>query len=89
MFFATPPPSGAKISETAAKQAEKGIRSLLKRISEHEKKLNDFKATPTVRPGMEGQPQEVIEAAQQARINHLETEIQTFKNNIQKLMSGQ
>jgi len=80
---------GAKISETAAKQAEKGIRSLLKRISEHEKKLNDFKANPTVRPGMEGQPQEVIEAAQQARINHLETEIQTFKNNIQKLMSGQ
>jgi RHS repeat-associated protein/uncharacterized repeat protein (TIGR02543 family) len=75
--------------KTLGKQAEKGIRSLLKRIAEHEQKLNDFKANPTVRPGMEGQPQEVIEAAQQARINHLETEIQTFKNNIQKLMNGQ
>ncbi|PPK76059.1 putative repeat protein (TIGR02543 family)/RHS repeat-associated protein [Methylobacter tundripaludum] len=75
--------------KTLGKQAEKGIRSLLKRITEHEQKLNDFKANPTVRPGMEGQPQEVIEAAQQARINHLETEIQTFKNNVQKLMKGQ
>ncbi|WP_232463855.1 hypothetical protein [Methylovulum psychrotolerans] len=74
--------------KTLGKQAEKGIRSLEKRIAEHEQKLNDFKANPTVRPGMEGQPQEVIEAAQQARINHLEKEIQTFKNNIDKLTNG-
>ena len=37
---------------------------------------------------MEGQPKEVIEAAQQARVRHLEKEIQTFKANIEKLKSG-
>jgi YD repeat-containing protein len=37
---------------------------------------------------MEGLPQEAIEAQQRARINHLETEIQTFKNNIDRLSGG-
>ena len=68
--------------------AQKGIRSLEKRIAEHEKKLAEFRARPTTRPGMEGQPKEVIEAAQQARVRHLEKEIQTFKANIEKLKSG-
>ena len=45
-------------------------------------------ANPAVRPGMEGQPKEVIEAAQQSRIRHLEKEIQTFKENIEKLTGG-
>jgi hypothetical protein len=61
---------------------------LEKQIAAHEKKLADFKANPTVRPGMEGQPKEVIEAAQQSRIRHLEKEIQTFKENIEKLRRG-
>ena len=58
-----------------------------KRIVEHEKKLADFRASPTVRPGMEGQSKEVIEAAQKARESHLEKEIKTFKENIEKLKS--
>ena len=33
-----------------------------KRIAEHEKKLADFKANPTIKPGMKGLPKEVIEA---------------------------
>lgn len=71
------------------KEAQAGIRFLEKRIAEHEKKLADFKANPTVRPGMENQPKEVIEAAQKSRIRHLEGEIQTFKENIEKLKSGE
>ncbi len=68
-----------------SKEAQRGIRSLEQRIAEHEKKLADFKANPTVRRGMEGQPKEVIEAAQRSRIRHLEKEIRTFKENIEKL----
>jgi len=76
------------VEKVLTKEAAKGIRSLEKRIAEHQSKLADFKANPTVRPGMEGQPPEVIKAAQQSRIAHLEREIQTFKDNIQKLLLG-
>lgn len=83
----------AGTSTTAAKvlssEARRGIRSLEKRIAEHEAKLANFKANPTVRAGMEGQPKEVIQAAQQARIRHMEKEIQTFKENIEKLRRGE
>lgn len=82
-------------SEGAAKAATelttsqlKGIRSLEKQITAHQAKLDAFKANPTVRPGMEGLPQEVIEAQQAARIEHLETEIQTFQKNIEKIRAG-
>jgi RHS repeat-associated protein len=68
-----------------SKGAQRGIRSLEKRIIEHEQKLADFKSNPTVRPGMEGQPKEVIEAAQEARIRHLEREIEAFRKNIEDL----
>lgn len=37
-------------------QARRGIRSLEKRIEEHQRKLQDFKDSPTVRPGMEKLP---------------------------------
>ena len=72
-----------------SKEAQRGIRSLEKQIAQHEKKLADFKANPTVRSGMEGQPKAVIEAAQQSRIRHLEKEIQTFRENINKLRGGE
>jgi RHS repeat-associated protein len=78
-----------KSATELSKSAQKGIRSLEKRVVEHEKKLADFKANPTVRPGMEGQPESVIKAAQESRIRHLEKEIQTFKENIEKLKGGQ
>jgi hypothetical protein len=76
---------GAKSGHTLTKSAEKGISSLEKRIAEHEKKLADFKNNPTVRPGMEGQSEATIKAAQESRIRHLNKEIQTFKENIKKL----
>jgi len=34
-------------------------------------------------------PTEVVEAAQQSRIRHLEREIQTFRENIEKLRTGE
>ena len=34
---------------------------------------------------MENLPPEVVKAQQAARIKHLETEIRTFKNNINKI----
>jgi hypothetical protein len=35
---------------------------------------------------MENLPKDVIRMQHEARIKHLETEIQTFKNNIQKVL---
>jgi RHS repeat-associated protein len=69
-------------------EAQRGITSLERQISIHERKLNEFRTNPTIRPGMENLPKEIIEKQQQIRINHLETKIQTFKNNIQKLING-
>jgi hypothetical protein len=75
------PKGGGELS----KQAQKSIRSLEKQIAKHEDKLADFKASPTVRPGMENLPEAVIRQQQARRIQHLGTEIQTFKNNIEKV----
>lgn len=76
---------GRRVTETSwVGTRTVGIRSLEKRIAEHEKKLEAFKAAPTVRLGMEGRSKEEIEAQHQARIRH-EKEIQTFRENIRKL----
>jgi hypothetical protein len=58
---------------------------LEKRIDEHQRKLQDFKDNPTVRPGMEKLPQEVVARQHQRRIKHLEQEIKAFRGNIEKL----
>ena len=61
---------------------KKEIRSLTKRIEEHELKIKEFKANPTVRPGMEKLPKEIIEKQQLARIRHLQQEIRAFQGRI-------
>jgi RHS repeat-associated protein len=77
--------AGLESSVDLSPEAIRGIRSLQKRIEEHVAKLEEFKNNPTVRPGMEKLPKEVIEKQQARRIAHLEKEIKTFKENIQKL----
>ncbi|WP_189534790.1 hypothetical protein [Paludibacterium paludis] len=79
----------AKEATQLSKEAQKGVKSLEKQIASHEKKLEEFRNNPTVRPGMENLPKDVIEKQQQRRIQHLETEIQTFKNNLQKILDGE
>jgi len=69
-------------------QQQKSIRSLETQISKHQDKLQIFKSNPTVRPGMENLSKELIQQQQLRRINHLETEINTFKNNINKINRG-
>ncbi|GAB2878638.1 hypothetical protein GCM10027277_54830 [Pseudoduganella ginsengisoli] len=69
-------------------EAEKSIKSYERLIREHEEKLNAFKENPTVRPGMENLPRDVIENAQGRRIRHLEAEIQKFRDNIDKIRGG-
>ena len=64
------------------KSEKKEIRSLTKRIEEHELKIKEFKANPTVRPGMEKLPKEIIEKQQLARIRHLQQEIRAFQGRI-------
>lgn len=53
---------------------------------ERRTKLDEFRANPTVRPGMDGLSEEVIKAQQTARIRHLETEIRTFEENTMKIL---
>ncbi|CDG86107.1 putative uncharacterized protein [Janthinobacterium agaricidamnosum NBRC 102515 = DSM 9628] len=86
---ASPPPSDDDKDKDLSKEDRKSIRSLEKQIEKHEQKLADFKNNPSVRPGMEDQPKEVIEAQRATRIRHLETEIRTFQNNIDKIRGGQ
>jgi hypothetical protein len=90
------PVQGNKIGDDVATkfskltpQEQRSIRSLEKRIIEHEQKIIDFQNNPTIRPGMENLPKDVIVKQQQLRIKHLETEIRTFKNNIQKISKGE
>ncbi|NSZ15621.1 RHS repeat-associated core domain-containing protein [Agrobacterium vitis] len=66
-------------------EEQRSIRSLEKRIQEHLQKVEDFKANPTIRPGMENQPPDVIEKQWQSRISHLEREIRAFQDNIDKI----
>ena len=86
---ASPPPDDDDSNKPElTREEKKAIKSYEKRIAEHEKKLAEFKTNPTVRPGMEGQPQEVIERQQAVRVQHLEGEIRTFRANIDKIMNG-
>ncbi len=50
-------------------QELKSIRSLERQIELHEEKIAAFKANPTIRPGMENLPREMIERQQQSRID--------------------
>ena len=75
----TPPPDD---DDNLTKSEKKEIRSLTKRIEEHELKIKEFKANPTVRPGMEKLPKEIIEKQQLARIRHLQQEIRAFQGRI-------
>ena len=91
---AMPPPDraaqAARMAKSGAERAasrQRGIRSLEKRIEEHRQKLDEFVQNPTVRPGMEGQPLEVIEAAQASRIQHLQNEIRAFEKGVTDLLN--
>jgi len=79
----------AKDGVQLSREAEKSVRSLQKQISRHEEKLADFKANPTVRPGMENLPDEVIRQQQLKRIEKIEKEIEIFKENIVKILEGE
>ena len=70
-------------------EAQRGIRSYDKRIAKHEAKLAEFKANPTVKPGMEKLSPDKISKQQQTRIKHLEDEIRAFKDNQEKLRQGE
>jgi len=66
---------------------KRAVRSLQKQIREHYHKIEEFRNNPTVRPGMENQPADVIAKQQQSRIDHLYKEIRTFERNISKINS--
>ena len=64
-----PPPSDEDNNDkdkNLSQEDKRSIRSLEKQIEKHQQKIADFKNNPTVRPGMESQPEEVIKAQQGA-----------------------
>lgn len=85
--------AGALLKKGAVKAISgtqnKAIRSLEKQISKHQVKLKEFKANPTIRPGMEKQPTKIIKGQQKQRVKHLKNEIKTFKKNIDKIKKGE
>lgn len=77
---------GPKRGGNLSSSQERAIRSLERRIIEHRLKLESFKKNPTVHPGMENQSPQAIKAQQDARIRHLEKEIETFQENTRKII---
>ncbi|BBO59028.1 hemagglutinin [Mycoavidus sp. B2-EB] len=73
------------IKQTLTNQEMKAIRSYEKLITEHEQKLRAFKESMTTRPGMEGLAPDIVSKQQEARIKHLEKEIKTFYDNMDKI----
>ncbi len=73
------------IKQMLTNQEIKAIRSHEKRIAEHEQKLKWFKENMTTKPGMEGLAPDIVSKQQEARIRHLEKEIKTFSDNIDKI----
>ena len=69
-------------------QQQRAIRSLKRQVAQHEKKLQVFRNNPTIRPGMENLSREIVEKQQRRRIQHLETEIKAFRDNIEKIIGG-
>ena len=63
---------------------EKGAASKLANAADHEQRAAEFAKNPTVRPGMEGQPKEVITRQQQARVDHLQREAAEFRKQAQQ-----
>lgn len=60
----------------------RAIRSFRKLIDAHERKLEEFRARPTIRPGMEQMPLDRIQAQQEARERRLIREIRKFEKEI-------
>lgn len=84
-----PPATVSRTGPLLTRESQKGIRSLERQIAKHEKKLAEFQAKPTVRPGMEDLPEAMIRQQQARRIELLRQEIQTFKDNIDKIRQGE
>jgi hypothetical protein len=76
---------GTAVNSQLSSEQIKSIRSYEKRIVEHINKLNEFISNPTVRPGMEKLPKDLIKKQQMERINHLIQEIKKFINEIDKI----
>jgi hypothetical protein len=85
-----------KVTEDASanlsKSQLKSISSLEKRAAEHEAKLSEYIKDPMKFDNqnfLKNAPTDAIrEGIIQSRIEHLQQEINTFKNNIQKIKSG-
>jgi hypothetical protein len=71
------------------RKRRKAIRSLMKLIEQHQRKIADFKRNLPVRPGMEGMDAEVISSQQQRRIQHLEREVRAFQQAIRRLRDSE
>ena len=71
----------------------KSIASFEKQIATHTQKLKDFKANPMKfdnKGFLKNAPNDAVrQKIIQGRINHLQQEINTFQNNIQKILNGQ
>lgn len=87
------PIDAAKGGANLTKSQLKAISSLEKQIATHTDKLKAYKADPWKFDNMchlKNAPNDAVrQKIIQSRINHLEKEIQTFQNNIQKILSGQ
>lgn len=85
--------NAARASANLTKSQLKSIASLEKQIASHTQKLKAYKANPYKFDNkglLKNAPNDAVhKKIIQSRIKHLEQEINTFQNNIQKILNGQ
>ena len=83
---------GIKQAKNLSPQKLKSIKSLYKRMTEHIKKLRDYRNNPHAfdnQGHLKNAPDaQIRQKIIDSRINHLKTEINTFYNNIIKILNG-
>jgi hypothetical protein len=70
---------------------QKAVRSLQARLDEHQAKLDDYIADPDAYDNLgilQGKTPEVRQRIIDGRVRHLQTEINTFQSNINKILGG-
>jgi RHS repeat-associated protein len=80
-----------KATDTLTASQQRAIRGLVNQVTEHQKKLSDFKANPDTFDNnnfLVNASPELREKIIQSRIKNLENQIDTFKKDINAIKSG-
>jgi hypothetical protein len=82
---------GGQVGERLSTSDQKAVRSLQARLDEHHAKLDAYVADPEAYDNLgilQGKTPEIRQRIIHGRVRHLQTEINTFQSNINKILGG-